>query len=122
AEATVLAEEIFDTTTRPLGPITFLGDSVALGSLLYGPTIVDHLAAQGWGPIRARASVGMHTRDDGGGAVTARAPHWIRQWRGEGWDPVDVVIHLGANDSGICDTNLQCARDSILRMIDVVGP
>jgi hypothetical protein len=121
AEATVLAEEIFDTTARPLGPITFLGDSVALGSLIYSPTVVDHLAAQGWGPIRAQAGVGTHTRDSGG-AVTARGPHWIRQWRSEGWDPADVVIHLGANDSGVCDTNLQCARDSIQRMIDVVGP
>jgi hypothetical protein len=121
AEAIVLAEEIFDTTPRPLGPITFLGDSVALGSLIYNPTVVDHLAAQGWGPIRAQAGVGTHTRDSGG-AVTARGPQWIRQWRSEGWDPADVVIHLGANDSGVCDTNLQCARDSIQRMIDVVGP
>src|SRR5690606_21233514 len=57
AAANVLAEEIVDPTERPLGPITFLGDSVALGSLIYGPTVVDHLAAHGWGPIRARAGV-----------------------------------------------------------------
>lgn len=120
-EATVLAREIYDPTERPLGPITFLGDSVALGSLIYGPTIVDYLGAQGWGPIRAQAGVGTHTRNSGQ-PVTARGPNWIAQWRSEGWDPADVVIHLGANDSGVCDTSVQCARDSIQRMIDAVGP
>ena len=39
--------ERFIATPGPLGPVTVIGDSVLLGSLLVSPTIADTLAAQG---------------------------------------------------------------------------
>jgi hypothetical protein len=33
-----------------------------------------------------------------------------------------VLINLGANDSGICVTPISCARESIQRVIDQIGP
>ena len=120
AAANVLADQIDDPTPRPLGPITFLGDSVALGSLLYSPTIADQLAAHGWGPIRARAGVGYNARPSGG-PTEARVIYWIETWRSQGWDPADVVINLGANDSANCTTVDGC-RAIIQRVLDAIGP
>ena len=96
-----LADQIFDNTPRQFGPITVLGDSVMQGGLIVSPTIVDQLAANGWGPIRARAGVGYNTRTSGG-AAESHVSYWIDLWRSQGWDPTDVVINLGANDSGAC--------------------
>lgn len=119
AEA-ALANQIDDPTPRPLGPVTFLGDSVAQGSLIYSPTIVDQLAAQGWGPIRARAGVGYNARPSGG-PTEARVIYWIELWKSQGWDPADVAINLGANDSANCSTVAGC-RAIIQRVLDALGP
>ncbi len=121
AHAIVLADEEIIERGGPLGPVTVIGDSVLLGSLLYSPTIGAQLASRGWGPIRSRAAVGMST---GVNNVTqqARASYWIQQWRQEGWDAPNVFINLGANDSGICTTNVQCARNSILFLVNEIGP
>jgi hypothetical protein len=121
AHAIVLADEEFIGQPGPLGPVTVIGDSVLLGSLLYSPTVGAQLASKGWGPIRSRAAVGMST---GVNNVTqpARASYWIQQWRNEGWDAPNVFINLGANDSGICTTNVQCAQSSILFLVNEIGP
>jgi hypothetical protein len=102
----------------PLGPVTVFGDSVLLGSALFGPTLPERLQEQGWGPIRFRAGEGYNTRTTG----TFSAAYWFGQWRAQGWDAPNVLINLGANDSGICVTNYECARSSIQRVIDTVGP
>lgn len=101
----------------PLGPVTVFGDSVLLGSALFGPTLPTRLAERGWGPIRFRAGEGYNTRNGSSGAGA-----WLAQWRSQGWDAPNVLINLGANDSGVCVTNYQCARDSIQRVIDQIGP
>ena len=59
--AAPLAKETFNPTFGPLGPITVIGDSVMLGSVIFSPTLSDHLAARGWGPIRVRAGGGYTT-------------------------------------------------------------
>jgi hypothetical protein len=105
----------------PLGPITVLGDSVMLGSGLVAPTLATRLAERGWGPVRFRAGEGYRT-----GFHSTRTDfdvsRWISQWRAGGWNPRDVVINLGANDSGVCGTNLGCARSAILHLVDHIGP
>jgi len=109
------------STPGPLGPITVIGDSVLLGSLLTSPTLADTLAARGWGPVRMRAGEGYST-----GAFnvdpTFKVSNWIRTWRSEGWDPVDVVINLGANDSGFCMADTNCAYSAIMSLVDAIGP
>ena len=119
--AALLAKETFHTTPGPLGPISLLGDSVLLGSTLFSPTLSDELVARGWGPVRIRAGGGYST-----GAFhssgEARASYWINVWRQQGWDPVDVVINLGGNDSGFCKTDLACARRAIMSLVDTIGP
>lgn len=116
-----LANQIDDPTPRPYGPVTVLGDSVLQGALITSPTIVDQLAARGWGPIKARAGQGYNTRTSGGPAE-GHASYWIDLWRSQGWDAPNVLINLGANDSGVCDTSIACARTSIIRVLDVLGP
>lgn len=119
--AAALASEQRDGIERIHGPITVIGDSVLQGSLLYAPTIVDRLAEQGWGPIRARAGVGYSTGAFST-ATEARSTYWIRLWRQQGWDAPNVLVNLGANDSGRCDRNLQCARDAIMTLVHEIGP
>lgn len=113
--------EINITQPGPLGPITVLGDSVMLGSGLFEPTLAVRLAERGWGPVRFRAGEGYRT-----GATTTRTDfdvsRWITQWRAAGWNPRDVVVNLGANDSGFCLTDLACARRSIVYLVDHIGP
>lgn len=116
----LLAKEIFNPDAGPLGPITVIGDSVMLGSILTSPTVSDHLAAHGWGPIRARAGGGYTTGNWDTGE--ARASYWINLWRQTGWDPVDVVVNLGGNDSGFCGTDLACAHEAIMHLVDTIGP
>lgn len=101
--------------------MTIIGDSVLQGSFIVGPTLVQRLGEMGWGPIRGRAGVGYST-----GAfrstTEAKATYWIDLWRSQGWDAPNVFVNLGANDSGICNRNLQCARDAIMTLVDEVGP
>ncbi|MEP1126112.1 MAG: SGNH/GDSL hydrolase family protein [Ilumatobacter sp.] len=116
AEAAPVAIDI--PAPGPLGAVTVFGDSVLLGSALYGPTLPDRLAERGWGPIRFRAGEGYNTRSTG----DFSAGNWFRRWRAEGWDAPNVLVNLGANDSGICVTDFACARTSIQRVIDEIGP
>lgn len=113
--------EQFVGAPGPLGPITVFGDSVMLGGLITSPTIGSQLAAQGWGPVRSRAGEGYSTGAFNSN-TTWKATYWIEAWRREGWDPPDLLINLGANDSGICGANVQCARDAILHLVDAIGP
>lgn len=120
AEA-ALANQVFDSTPRVHGPVTVLGDSVLQGALIYGPTIVTRLAERGWGPIRARAGVGYSTGYFSA-STEAKATFWVDRWRREGWDAPNVLVNLGANDSGRCDRDLVCARAAILHLVDAIGP
>ena len=107
-----LANQIFDGVARPLGPITVLGDSVLQGA-------VDVLAHDRRPARRPRVGPDPRgagsatTRATSGGPFESHVSYWIKAWRAEGWDPVDVVINLGANDSGAC--SVECARASIER-------
>lgn len=111
---------ISDPTARPLGAITVIGDSVLLGGLLYSPTIVDRLAEQGWGPIRAQAGEGYQTGRFPTN-TTWKATYWIDVWRSQGWDAPNVLVNIGANDSGICGTDVACAYDAITHLADRIG-
>ena len=71
----------------------------------WGPTLDDQLIARGWGPVRVRAGVGQSTGKFNSGPTTV--PYWIEQWRSEGWNPVDIMVNSGANDSA---TNAQVSR------------
>lgn len=113
--------ERFHAAPGPLGPITVIGDSVMLGGIISSPTLVDQLAARGWGPVRARAGEGYSTGAFSTNA-TWKATYWIEVWRQSGWDPVDVVVNLGANDSGRCGANVTCAHDAIVHLVDAIGP
>ncbi len=117
----VLAKEIFHPSVGPLGPVTVIGDSVLLGSIINAPTVGDRLVELGWGPVRERGGGSYST---GAFPVTteARSSYWIQKWRQEGWDPPNVLVNLGANDSGFCDVDLQCARTAILHLADTIGP
>ena len=119
--ADVLAKDIQIEETGPLGGVTVFGDSVLLGSGLWGPTLPDRLAEEGWGPIRFKAGVGYRTGKHTNGNRTIEASWWIERWRSEGWDPPNVIVNLGANDSGICTTDLTCAKDSIMHVVDAIG-
>ena len=121
AAAAPLVVAGYDPTPRPLGPITVFGDSVLKGSMETAPSFVDRLAEQGWGPIRARAG-GAYSTGEWLTSGETRASYWIQLWRSQGWDPVDVVINLGANDVGQCRASVACARRMILFVVDQLGP
>lgn len=109
------------STPGPLGAVTVIGDSVLLGSAVVSPTLADRLVERGWGPIKMRAGegyfTGYHPVPQG-----ARADYWLGLWRSQGWDAPNVIVNLGANDSGICITDPVCARNSILHVVDTIGP
>ena len=119
AEGVVLSKDITLSAAGPLGPVTVVGDSVLLGSALWSPTLPDQLQASGWGPIRFRAAVGGQAGPTRG---TTSAGWWIESWRQEGWDAPNVIVNLGANDSGICRTDVACSRRRILDLVEVIGP
>lgn len=121
ASANVLAVDTLHPVAGPLGPITVVGDSVMLGGGLVTPTLSDRLVARGWGPVRFRASVGMSTGTPGSTSSTT-ASYWIERWRAEGWDTADIVVNLGANDSGLCGASVSCARGRIGWVLDAIGP
>lgn len=105
----------------PLGPVTVIGDSVLLGAAVTSPTLPDQLAARGWGPIRFRAS---GSASSGLFAVPDdfRSSFWIDLWQRQGWDPRHVIVNVGVNDSGLCSASVSCAYDSIMHMVDAIGP
>ncbi|MFN3255064.1 MAG: SGNH/GDSL hydrolase family protein [Ilumatobacter sp.] len=108
-------------TPGPLGAVTVIGDSVLLGSALFGPTLPERLAERGWGPIRFRAGEG-YTSGSFPVRQDFRASFWLESWRAQGWDAPNVIVNIGANDSGFCDTDLTCARNAILHVVNTVGP
>ena len=113
--------EIYDSRSGPLGPVTVIGDSILMGAAFYSPTLPSRLVEQGWGPVRLRAGEGYST---GSSASSCRSgsSYWITQWRSEGWDPPNVIVNLGANDSGFCNLDLACARGAIMHLVDTIGP
>lgn len=121
ASAASSTKYIVDDTARPLGAISVIGDSVMLGSLTYGSTLVDQLAERGWGPIRARAGMGYST---GHLAVPdwGKVSSWLDKWRAEGWDAPNLIVNIGVNDSGLCGASYECSVNSINFLLDEVGP
>ena len=119
AAAIVLGKEINLPAAGPLGAVTVVGDSVLLGSALWGPTLPDQLQASGWGPIRFRAAVGYRA---GPPTSSLTAGWWVNSWRASGWDAPNVIVNLGANDSGICQTDINCSRRRILDLVETIGP
>jgi hypothetical protein len=113
--------EITDQRSGPLGPVTVIGDSILMGAALYSPTLPTRLVEQGWGPVRLRAGEGYSTGQFGV-ELSFRSSYWITQWRSQGWDAPNVIVNLGANDSGFCDVDLACARGAILHLVDAIGP
>ena len=113
--------EIYDPRSGPLGAVTVIGDSILMGAALFSPTLPSRLVEQGWGPVRLRAGEGYST---GQFPVeqSFRSSYWITLWRSQGWDPPNVIVNLGANDSGFCDVNLSCARAAIMHLVDTIGP
>ncbi len=79
------------------------------------------MVEQGWGPVRLRAGEGYST---GQFPVeqSFRSSYWITLWRSQGWDAPNVIVNLGANDSGFCDVDLACARAAIMHLVDTIGP
>jgi hypothetical protein len=99
----------------PLGPIGVLGDSTAIGMIVYG-NIVGQLADRGWGPIRAESFCGGRTADGGWSAITALA-----SWRADGFDPPVILMGFGSNDVGFCQTNLDACQMRIDWAMDAIG-
>ncbi len=113
--------EVVDPTPRILGPISVIGDSVLRGALVSPPHLVDRLAEQGWGPIRALGVPGLST----GHAFRSpelTAAFWVERWKQQGWDPDAVALIIGANDVGLCafyDT--VCMSGSQRFIVDRIG-
>ena len=89
-------------TARPRGAIGLIGDSVLLGSNngMSTPGLPTMLAAKGWGPIRMTTVLGMRTRNDS--TTPASAYHVLGRWKAAGFNPVVIVVNLGANHIGDC--------------------
>jgi hypothetical protein len=119
ARAMEIGKDITLPAAGRLGAVTVIGDSVLLGSGLWSPTLPDQLQALGWGPVRFRAGVGYKAGPTGD---STSAGWWIQTWRGQGWDAPNVIVNLGANDSGICMTDVACSRRRILAFVDSIGP
>jgi hypothetical protein len=113
--------EIFDQRSGPLGAVTVIGDSILMGAAFYSPTLPSRLVEQGWGPVRLRAGEG-YTSGQFAVNQSFRSSFWINEWRSQGWDAPNVIVNLGANDSGFCNVDLACARDAIMHLVDAIGP
>ena len=121
AGAALPTKTLVDSTPRPLGAVTVIGDSVLLGSLYNSPTIVARLGEQGWGPIRAQAGGGYSTGVFGV-PTSYKSSYWIQRWRSEGWDAPNVLVNIGANDSGFCRSDTTCAYNAIMHLVNAIGP
>ena len=104
-----------DAQPGPLGPIGVLGDSTAIGMIVYG-NIVGQLADRGWGPIRAESFCGGRISDGGWSAITALAA-----WRADGFDPPVILMGFGSNDVGFCQTNTDACQMRIDWAMDSIG-
>ncbi|MEM8618724.1 MAG: SGNH/GDSL hydrolase family protein [Actinomycetota bacterium] len=65
---------------------------------------------------------GGHQRRQRTSAKELKASYWIERWRSQGWDAPAVLVNIGANDSGFCGTNIACAHEAILHLVDTIGP
>jgi hypothetical protein len=113
----------------PLGPVTIVGDSVLAASVYPSGghrSLSQYAADLGFGPIVARAASGLTAgfvpTGYFGMPANVTVSSWLAEWRAEGWDAPNVIVNVGAIDSGYCRTNLACARDSIQHVVDAVGP
>ncbi|BAN03295.1 SGNH/GDSL hydrolase family protein [Ilumatobacter coccineus] len=113
--------QIDKSQVGPYGAVTVIGDSVLLGSAVVSPTLADRLLERGWGPIKMRAGEG-YTSGKFGVRQDFRATYWLDLWRSQGWDAPNVIVNIGANDSGFCDTDLACARDAVMHVVNNIGP
>jgi hypothetical protein len=126
AESTIEASlpppvEVFDPTPRILGPISIIGDSVLRGALVSPPHLVDRLAEQGWGPIRALGVPGLST-GHAHRSPELTAAFWFERWRQQGWDPDAVALVIGANDVGLCAFfDAVCMSGSQRFIVDRIG-
>lgn len=114
--------ETFDARSGPRGAVTVVGDSVAIGAGRYGPTLSDRLVEHGWGPVQFRAVAGGRTGAVPGWGDHVNATATIAAWRAQGWDSESWIVNLGANDSGWCRTDVACARQAIIAVVDAIGP
>jgi hypothetical protein len=121
AEAASLAEARFVGAPGPLGPITVIGDSVLVGATV-DPSLPTLLSQRGWGPVQFRAGVGYSAGNFLSSGHEASAANWIRWWRDAGWDAPNVVVNLGSNDVGFCETSVACNANTIRYMMDAIGP
>ncbi|MFN3255066.1 MAG: GDSL-type esterase/lipase family protein [Ilumatobacter sp.] len=121
SDTAVAATSIQISTPGPLGAVSVIGDSVLVGAGIVSPTLPDQLAARGWGPIRFRAA-GSSTSGAFPVANEFRASYWIGLWKQQGWDPSHVIVNLGVNDSGFCGSSVGCAYDSIMHLVNAIGP
>ena len=104
-----------DARPGPRGPIGVLGDSTAIGMILYGH-IVAQLADRGWGPIRAESFCGGRVSDGGWSAITA-----LSAWRTDGFDPPVILMGFGSNDVGFCQTDTARCEQRIDRAMQSIG-
>ncbi len=121
AEAAPLTEQRFVGTPGPLGPITVIGDSVLVGAAVE-PSLPTLLSQRGWGPVQFRAGLGYSAGNFLNSGHEASAANWIRWWREAGWDAPNVVVNLGSNDVGFCETSVACNANTIRYMMDAIGP
>lgn len=91
----------------PLGAVTAIGDSVLYGSK---DSLPEALVAEGFGPVRYRATLGMSAGNHIPINHVANAAGWITRWRAEGWNPSTLLVNLGANDVGFCDDTAGCEK------------
>jgi hypothetical protein len=120
-EAVSSEPQIDITAAGPLGPITVIGDSVLVGAAIE-PSLPANLAAAGWGPIRFRAGLGYTAGNFQPAGSTFSAANWIGWWKQAGWDAPNVVVNLGNNDVGFCNSSLSCNANTIRYMMDAIGP
>ncbi|HWM18073.1 MAG TPA: SGNH/GDSL hydrolase family protein [Ilumatobacteraceae bacterium] len=113
----------------PLGAVTIVGDSVLAASVYPAGghrSLSQYLADLGFGPIVARAASGLTAGYAPTGyfgmPADVTVSSWLAEWRADGWDAPNVIVNVGAIDSGFCRTDLTCARNSIQHVIDALGP
>jgi hypothetical protein len=125
ASAATLFVDYVKPAPGPRGPITVIGDSVMLGSVLetdgYGPSVAQMLVDRGWGPVRAKAGVGFQAGLNLPNLPGANMSRWVTDIRALGWDSPVYVISIGPNDIVGCNSNLACAEKDIELLVDTIG-
>lgn len=122
ASGIVLACDHSVSTSRAMGAIGLLGDSVMLGSSpgISNPSLPSLLAARQWGPIRMTTSLGMRTYN--GVTTSASAYHVIGRWKTAGFNPRVIVVNLGANHFLDCNpTTYATCQAKIVQLMDRIA-